>query len=376
MMAPSKRHHWLVRMHYRMRVISFALLFIAACLQSAYQGYSPWVWAFMALVLLLYPHLQFWRACRSAEPLRTEMNNLLIDSLVLGAFIGAMEFSPWLAFSAAMGTLTNCANNKGWRSVPLTLLGLLAGSLAWVLVNGFRFTPVSEWSTSLFCMLGLAGYIIAIGHFGYVRNMQLRATREELKQSEQDLLSANQVLNNNFIEIDKLHQRLHDQANRDPLTGLYNRRYLDVMLDHELVHCQREGLPLSIIMGDLDHFKQINDTYGHQAGDAILIRLSNILRNLARTDDVACRYGGEEFLLMMPGMALETAEKRAQELRELLAEALVSFGDFHIQTTISIGVATYPDHGTSARDLINAADHALYQAKHAGRDRVVVHLVK
>jgi diguanylate cyclase (GGDEF)-like protein len=372
MTTTKKKQHWLVRMDYRMRTFSFAMLFVATSLHLWNRHYSATDWLLLGALFLAYPHLQYWRALRAPKVVQAEMDNLLIDALFLGIFMASLGFPLWISFAAALGTLSNNATNKGWRGVTHTILVLLTGILISVGVNGFRWSPQTDWPTTLFCMFGLTIYLLAMGDIGFKRNLQLRLTREKLQRRETELLTANDTLKLNLREIDGLQEQLREQANRDPLTGLYNRRYLDSTLERELARCKRSGQPLSLILIDVDHFKRLNDTYGHQAGDKVLIRLGTILGRMARAGDVACRYGGEEFLMLMPTMPLETALERAEELRAIFGAMVVPFGDFRLQTTLSIGISVYPGHGISGDELIRVADHALYQAKNAGRNRVVL----
>ena len=179
-------------------------------------------------------------------------------------------------------------------------------------------------------------------------------------------------MTSSLTEIRELHLRLQEQAIRDPLTGLYNRRYLDETLERELSRAKREGYPISLTMIDLDHFKLVNDTYGHKAGDEVLITLSALLQSQAREGDIPCRYGGEEFVLVLPRMPLEVASQRAEQWREAFANMTTRHGEFEIGATMSIGLATYPDHAATAEDLIDSADQALYKAKAAGRNRLAL----
>ena len=150
----------------------------------------------------------------------------------------------------------------------------------------------------------------------------------------------------------------------DALTGLFNRRYLDANLDQELGRAVRYGRPLAFAMVDVDHFKRFNDTHGHQAGDQLLRGLAGLMRGNVRAQDRVARYGGEEFGIVFPEMALAEAGGAAEKLRRLVEEQLGG-------TTVSIGVASFPDDGTTASGLIRAADERLYRAKAAGRNRVV-----
>ncbi|MHB9074214.1 MAG: diguanylate cyclase [Desulfobaccales bacterium] len=168
----------------------------------------------------------------------------------------------------------------------------------------------------------------------------------------------------------KLRETLRSQAIRDPLTGLFNRRYMEETLDRELKRSTRTGSPLAVIMMDLDHFKDYNDTFGHNAGDELLSALGNLVKSEIRGEDIACRYGGEEFLLIIPGTSMEVALERAELLRLAVKEMHVPYQGLK-PITLSLGVAVYPAHGSTGLDLILAADTALYQAKRAGRDRVI-----
>jgi diguanylate cyclase (GGDEF)-like protein len=170
----------------------------------------------------------------------------------------------------------------------------------------------------------------------------------------------------------KLRETLQNQAIRDPLTGLYNRRYLEETMDRELHRSRRLKAPLGVVMMDLDHFKDFNDNLGHGAGDALLSALAHEITAGIRIEDIACRYGGGEFLLVMPGSSLEATRERAENVRQAVKALQVKYqGHFLKSPTISLGVAIFPDHGVTAEEVIVAADAALYRAKKEGRDRVV-----
>jgi len=170
----------------------------------------------------------------------------------------------------------------------------------------------------------------------------------------------------------KLRENLQHQAIRDPLTGLFNRRYLEETLGRELNRAQRAGAPVGVVMMDLDHFKQFNDTYGHSAGDALLSAVGALLQKEIRREDIACRYGGEEFVIIMPGASLEVTLDRAEKLQKMIKKLQVGYlGKSLPCTTISAGVAVFPDHDPTGEALIQKADAALYRAKLEGRDRTV-----
>jgi len=192
------------------------------------------------------------------------------------------------------------------------------------------------------------------------------------RQNELALLNANQKLNEQLNENRILQGQLHELAMRDPLTNLFNRRYLEETLNQELARAGREKYPVSIIMMDLDRFKRINDTFGHKIGDEILQALANLLLAHIRRFDVACRYGGEEFVVFMPNSGIETAFERAELIRTKFSELKFPHLNQRAHLGISLGVATFPVHGSRAQHLLNSADQAMYTAKRGGRNRTVV----
>lgn len=171
-----------------------------------------------------------------------------------------------------------------------------------------------------------------------------------------------------------LREALRQQSIRDPLTGLFNRRYLEESLDRELMRARRTQGHMSVLMVDIDHFKQFNDTHGHQAGDVLLKEFSEYLRSHVRAEDIACRFGGEEFIVAMPGTDKTEACARAESLRNNMSTMRVHFqGKTLPGVSASFGIGTYPDHGEDRDSLIRSADAALYRAKQTGRNRVVVY---
>ncbi len=169
----------------------------------------------------------------------------------------------------------------------------------------------------------------------------------------------------------RLREIMRNQAIRDSLTGLYNRRYLEETLEREVHRGNRLGICIGMIMMDLDHFKAYNDNYGHTAGDEILRAAGHLIQNQVRGEDIACRYGGEEFLLIMPGASLEVVQLRAATIVRGVKQLHLQNHALH-PITISAGVAIFPDNGATADLVLQAADQALYRAKAAGRDRVIV----
>lgn len=169
----------------------------------------------------------------------------------------------------------------------------------------------------------------------------------------------------------KLQDSLRKQAIRDPLTNLYNRRHLDEWLERELHRANRNKSSIGVVMLDIDYFKSFNDNFGHKAGDLLLQEVSNLLQRFVRSSDIASRYGGEEFLLILPDTTLEAAQQRAEELRTRVKALHLNYQNQLLgPVTVSLGVAAFPEHGTTIDSLVRAADMALYRSKSTGRDRV------
>ena len=187
----------------------------------------------------------------------------------------------------------------------------------------------------------------------------------ELKQANTRLVAQLEV-------IDLLRTQLQEQAIRDALTGLFNRRYLQETLPRELSRAMREAYPVAVVMMDIDRFKTINDRYGHKAGDLMLQALGELFRTQTRLEDIVCRYGGEEFVLVFPDLLIEHAVQRAEELRLSFQALRVRYEGMEFSATISAGVAVFPHHGKTNDDLLRAADQAMYAAKAAGRNCVRV----
>ena len=171
----------------------------------------------------------------------------------------------------------------------------------------------------------------------------------------------------------RLRETLRDQSIRDALTGLFNRRFMEECLERELQRAARKQHPVSVLFLDLDQFKRFNDTFGHDAGDVVLRSMADLLRNFFRAADVCCRYGGEEFGVIMPESSSDDSARRANALREEVKKLKLEHrGQMLGLVTVSIGIAAFPEHGTNAEQLLHVADQCLYRSKASGRDTVTV----
>lgn len=171
----------------------------------------------------------------------------------------------------------------------------------------------------------------------------------------------------------KLQNKLLVQSTHDPLTRLFNRRYLETTLEREISRAKRSGQPLCVMVLDIDHFKKFNDTRGHDAGDALLVHFAKMLQAKTRKEDIVCRYGGEEFVIVLPGASPDIGLMLAEKLCAATREMDVMFNGVSLgMITVSIGIASYPQHGESQEDLISRADAALYMAKHGGRNQALL----
>ena len=369
----SAPHHtpWLVRKHHQFRSLSFAAVLVAVALHLWGKPVSLGLWAYLVAQLLVYPHALLALVRRAPDPIAREMKHLLVDAYGLGLCAAVLGLPTWLSFAMGMATLFNSVFNKGWRGGVSAGAAFGLGALTWWATGAFAWRPDTDWPTTLFCMAGLLVYVLGIGDVAQIRISQLRRLRQERELSAQAIEQANEVLRTQLDEINRLQEQLREQAHRDPLTGQYNRRYLDTTLQRELMRCAREGSPISLLMVDIDHFKTINDTHGHPVGDEVLRQMGLILATHARAHDVVCRYGGEEFLLMLPQLPLPQALQRAEQLRRAVQSHAFLTAGGEIAVTLSVGVASYPDHGHTVDELLRSADHALYQAKREGRNRVV-----
>lgn len=268
------------------------------------------------------------------------------------------------------------ANNDGqWTRTPAQLQiiilppwwqtwwfrGLAFLGLTWLVIGGVR------WRTRQIRRLNAELETRVLE-----RTIELREEILRRQAAEEQLRETNNALQVKLNEIIELQAKLREQAVRDALTGLFNRHYLTDVMSSELSRAQRNGYPVTFMLIDLDHFKNINDKYGHQAGDVVLANAAKILLKHIRQGDYAFRYGGEEFLVILPGTAPQDALRRAEQFRADFVALKTELDGNIIDITASIGVAIYPFDGEKIEDILHYVDAALYQAKGKGRDRVIL----
>ena len=266
--------------------------------------------------------------------------------------------------------MVRAANNDGiWNETPAELI--------------IEILP-PWWETWWFILLSIFVGTMLIWALFQLRLRNIRATNrklekrvtqrtQELQDAKDDLHRTNRELAENLGEVIELEKKVREQSIRDALTGLYNRHHLASILDVEIARAERSKHPIVFMLMDLDHFKNINDTYGHVAGDKALKAVGDLMLSQVRSNDFPFRYGGEEFMIIMPEITLENAERRAEEFRVMLNAIELVHEGCVFQVKTSIGLAIYPIHGENIEEMLLVVDDALYQAKHLGRDRVVVY---
>ncbi len=368
--SPSGSPHWIVPTYHRMRTVAFGYASLFGALYL-YETQAPlWLWIGLAAQFWVYPHLVYWRALKAADPQKAELNNLLLDMTLWGVWSVALGFPRWITFTLFISSAINNAISLGHERLVHALAAFALGVSMGILLFGFQLGPDESAWVSWLCAMGLTGYLMGIGQIAYRRTLSLRKIRERLKHSELSLQQANEDLRSQLHKIETLQQQLQSLVDKDTLTGLFNRRYLETMLDADIARCGRAQMPLSLMMIDIDHFKSINDQHGHAIGDEVLRQLGGLLRRHLRMGDTPCRIGGEEFVLVLPGMTAEQALERGERIRVAFEAVAVSLPNGNLHTTLSAGIATLAVHGATSHELLRQADKALYAAKAQGRNGV------
>jgi diguanylate cyclase (GGDEF)-like protein/PAS domain S-box-containing protein len=318
--------------------------------------------------------------------LLTEMSNMLqIASQFDETYLIVADYAARL-FPGARGSLwmANATSNNltlrnQWGNNPSNA-ATISSEDCWALRRGRLYYADGEEkallckhitspspSSSICIPITMQGAIVGLLHF------ETLPESAAFSDTTQQLLAATAEQVSLALSNLQLRQDLREQAIRDPLTGLYNRYYMEVSLERELNRATRSLNPVSLIILDIDHFKDINERFSHPAGDQVLAELGKILRSSIRAEDIACRFGGEEFILILPDTPVATAQDRAEWLREEVKGLSIWFEGQHLPSiTLSLGVACWPQNARDVYTLIRSAENALDQAKQAGRDRVMV----
>ncbi|MFC0401490.1 diguanylate cyclase [Paraburkholderia rhizosphaerae] len=328
---------------YRLRIVGFGLGFL--CVASVLLGQQRGIalWALAVFHGFIWPHVARRAALACVVPYRGERLNLMVDSLFGGFWIVVMQFN---VLPSVVILVMLSMDNVAAGGVRLFVRGIgahAAGIALGVLVMGVTFTPMSTMTTIVACLPLLIIYPIALGWAMYRISQKLAARTREFEHL----------------------------SRTDGLTRLWNRRHWEGQLAREFDRCRANGYASCLLLIDLDHFKRINDTLGHPAGDAVLIAFADLLRRHFRSGDSIGRYGGEEFGVVLPGATLRETQAVATELLLRVREQAHEPGA-SCPCTVSAGIAQLtPDMPDYHRWLLEA-DRSLYQAKAQGRDRIVV----
>lgn len=332
----------LARRLYTSRTLGLALGLLCVSAAMYPLDPAPWVWGVMLLNAILWPHLAYQWARRATIPYHAEHRNLLVDAFLGGFWVAAMQFNPLpSATTVSMMAMNNVAIGG--------LRFLLAGSVAQILgigVGFLIFTPAFIPQTSPLqlyaCLPLMCLYPLALGWICFRQAHVLGLQKRELLAL----------------------------SRTDSLTGLLNHGAWKDQLEVEFQRCQRQHQGGAIALIDIDHFKTINDTYGHGAGDIVLRQLSKMLKQNLRAADVAGRYGGDEFCVILPDLPLNSAAAAMDALRDRFA-TLGYEQNPALKVSLSIGLAAFNPTHTDATLWLNDADEALYEAKTTGRNRVI-----
>ena len=357
--------HWAVRMNHRNRVACSAVLAVVVVAQLVDKS-APVAALVAALAWFgLYPQALYAVSRHAPEPMRAETRNMRLDALMLGVWVGLLHFPLWVSVALVISATLHPVIFHGNRGF-VESAGLLAVGAAFAaLVTGGQVDLSTSLLVTGLSLAYLGYYLVILTRDAYRSASTAVQLRRELRESQRSLSAR-------LEEIERLQAELREQALRDPLTGLYNRRHLDAQLPELLAQAARQAEPLSVLILDLDHFKQVNDLHGHQAGDEVLRHAARQITRHTRASDLVCRYGGEEFVVVLPGVAPAQAAERAEALRAALEVAPARFGALALPLTASFGVAGLTNEADNSDRLIGAADRALYEAKAQGRNRVVM----
>ncbi|WP_407643535.1 diguanylate cyclase AdrA [Buttiauxella massiliensis] len=325
------------------RIIGLATGFFCVSSVLVMQPVSGWWWLLLVAYSFIWPHFAWQTADRASDPARAEIRNLMVDSLMGGVWIAVMGLN---ALPSALILAMLCMNNVGCGGLKLFLGGLGVIVLSCLLTLGLFHMPLNLQTMPSQVWICLPFLLIYPTYFGLV------SYRTALKLSEHK-------------------RRLMYMSTRDGMTGVYNRRHWEHLLHGEYDNCQRYQRSATLLLIDIDYFKSINDSYGHDVGDEAILALTEHLQLTLRITDVIGRFGGDEFGVIMSGTAQESAIQAMARVREYLEEFRIPHAP-RISLRISVGVAEFDKSMINYREWLKAADVALYKAKNLGRSRTEV----
>jgi diguanylate cyclase len=332
---------FVARIHW-MRTLGLGLGFF--CVASVLRLHDePWhLWALLVLNAFAWPHVAWLIASRGADPAALERHNLTIDSALGGAWIALMQFSLLPSVLLATMLVVDKIGAGGFRFAARNAAVLAGACLVTSAALGFAIDLATPMSVVVGSVPFLVAYPIAIS--SVMRTLAVRVAQQN--------------------------RWLAHVSSTDELTGLANRRHGLAIAQHALALQRRHGGSAVLVVVDLDHFKQVNDRYGHAAGDEVLREVARTLREAIRVTDTAARYGGDEFLLVLPATTLEGANELTKRIHAKLAAAVFEHAS-DLRVTLSFGAAEAHVEMADVEDWIQQADAALYRAKEAGGDRLV-----
>lgn len=304
------------------------------------QGTSWPYWAVLILDGYVWPHVAYWLSRRSRDPSRTEFRNLIADSAVGGAWIAVMQFNLLPSALLAVMLSVDKIGVAGWRFLGRTALAQALACVAMSALLGFPVQLHSSMPVIVACIPFLIAYPVALSTAAW-------ALGRKVLEQNQMLRHLNRI---------------------DDVTGLYNRRYWEEAAERELARYLRTRRPAVVMLLDLDDFKQVNDRYGHIAGDAVLRRIAEVIGASLREIDTPARYGGDEFIVLLAETSADGAREVAERLRTAV-ERIECPEAPGVRCTISIGMAEANRLLVSVQDWVNLADSAMYRAKNRGRNR-------
>ena len=339
MTAPSRQQ--LHRRVYPLRILGMGLGGMVVGVVLWERQASAYAWLSMVLMSFVWPHVAYQLARRSANPYRAEIHNLLIDTAMAAALMPLMHFNLLPSFLLITLTMVDKITTGIQGLWTRALWALLAGAAISAMLTGWHWAPETSMRVIIACLPVLALHTLSVSAVSY------RLIRKTARQN----------------------QMLDELRRVDALTGLFGRGHWQEQAEATLRHHHTTDEPACMLMLDIDHFKEINDTHGHTVGDEVIRAVAHVVRGNVRASDCAGRFGGDEFAIILPGIGLQDAIAIAQRIREQ-AEGVRVRSLPGVRITCSIGVASAAHSHSNLRAWIDAADTGLYLAKNAGRNQV------